>query len=194
MPVFRRRPFTLHRRQLIGSVLPALLLSSCGPDLPPLLATPAAPYRLGVGDEVRVITFGETQLTGRFRVNDSGEIAVPLLGLMQARGLTTAELESRIAAALRDRHLIRSPSVSVEVVAYRPIFILGEVNKPGQYPYQPGMTVLTVVAIAGGFTYRAVESHVRILRTITGTPVEGLASRGAYVQPGDVITVLERYF
>lgn len=183
-----------NRRQLIGSALSVLLLSSCAPGLPPLPTSQVGPYRLGVGDEVRIITFGETQLTGRFRVNDAGDIAVPLLGLVHAEGLTTAELEARVAALLRKQNLIKNPSVSVEVVAYRPVFILGEVNKPGRYPYEPGMTVLTVVAIAGGFTYRAVKGHVRILRTISGRPVEGTAPSSTYVEPGDVITVLERYF
>lgn len=184
----------LRRRRLIGSALATLLLSSCGPDLPPLPTTPTGPYRLGIGDEVRVITFGESQLTGQFAVNDSGYIAVPLLGLVPARGLTTAQLENRIATLLRRGNLIKNPSVSVEVTAYRPVFILGEVEKPGRYPYEPGMTVLTAVAIAGGFTYRAVKGHVRILRTNGGPAVEGVAPRNTYLEPGDVITVLERTF
>lgn len=184
----------LYRRRLIGTGLATLLLSSCGPGLPPLPNTPTGPYRLGIGDEVRIITFGETQLTGKFRVNDSGDIAVPLLGLVQARGLTTAQLENRIATLLRKRNLFKNPSVSVEVTSYRPVFVLGEVEKPGRYPFEPGMTVLTVVAIAGGFTYRAVKSHVRILRTNGGSTIEGTAPRGTYLQPGDVVTVLERTF
>jgi polysaccharide biosynthesis/export protein len=84
--------------------------------------------------------------------------------------------------------------VAVEVIAYRPIYVLGEVNKPGQYAYQPGMTVVTAAAVAGGFTYRAVEGYAAIVRTVGGKAIEGRASRQTFVQPGDVITVLERRF
>ena len=89
---------------------------------------------------------------------------------------------------------MRNPSVAVEVIAYRPIYVLGEVNKPGQYAYQPGMTVVTAVAVAGGFTYRAVEGYAAVVRTVEGKAIEGRASRQAFVQPGDVITVFERRF
>jgi polysaccharide export outer membrane protein len=133
-------------------------------------------------------------LTGEFRVNDSGAVALPLLGTIQAAGLTTAELERTIGADLVKAQLIRDPSVSVEVLAYRPIFVLGEVNKPGQYAYQPGMTVVTAVAVAGGFTYRAVEDRAAIVRSVDGKAVEGRAERQTYVQPGDVITIFERRF
>jgi polysaccharide export outer membrane protein len=90
--------------------------------------------------------------------------------------------------------LYRHPSVSAEVTIYRPIFILGEVSRPGQYPYQPGMTVVTAVAVAGGFTYRAVDDAFSIVRTTDGKPLEARAGRQDLVQPGDVITVYERRF
>jgi polysaccharide biosynthesis/export protein len=173
-----------------------LLLAACSPGsgLPPLPATQAGPYRLGVGDEMRVITFGEERLTGQFRVNDRGEIAVPLLGTIQADGLTTTELEHSIDRQLVAKKVLLNPSVSVEVLGYRPVFILGEVSKPGQYPYQPGMTVLTAVAVAGGFTYRAETHYASILRTTDDHAVEGRAPRGTEVHPGDVIDIPERYF
>ena len=151
-------------------------------------------YSLGPGDQVRIITFGEENLTGEFRVNDSGNIALPLIGAVHAAGLTSGELEAAVAAALRRGNLVHHPSVAVEVIAYRPIYVLGEVNKPGQYPYQPGMTVVTAAAVAGGFTYRAVEGYAAIVRSIEGKAVEGRASRQAFVQPGDVITMFERRF
>jgi polysaccharide export outer membrane protein len=143
---------------------------------------------------VRIVTFGEDRLTGQFAVDDSGKIAVPLLGVLPAVGLTTAELDNVIKQRLEDKKILVDPSVSVEVVGYRPIFVLGEVSKPGQYPYQPGMTVLTAVAVAGGFTYRAQTEDASILRQINGHAVEGRVPRGMDVQPGDVITVFERYF
>lgn len=181
---------------LAGAAL-ALALTGCAPgrDLPPLPpASVAAEYRLGPGDAVRLITFGEDQLTGEFRVSDGGTIALPLVGAVHAAGLTPSGLERAVAEALKRGNVLRNPSVSAEVIAYRPIFVLGEVNRPGQYPYQPGMTVVTAVAVAGGFTYRAVESYASVLRTTDGTAVEGRASRQTFVQPGDVVTVFERRF
>lgn len=174
----------------------ALLLASCsqGSGLPPLPGTPPGAYRLGPDDQVRIITFGEEQLTGQFRVNDRGIIAIPLLGAIPAAGATTAQLERTIEQRLKEKHVLLDPSVSVEVLTYRPIFILGEVEKPGQYPYQPGMTVLTAVAVAGGFTYRAETDDASILRTINAHSVEGRVPRGTEVLPGDVITVFQRYF
>jgi polysaccharide export outer membrane protein len=161
------------------------------PDLPP--AAPGA-YRLGPGDVVRLITFGEDSLTGEFRVSDSGLIALPLIGGMRASGLSPDVLATRVGEALVKANLLRAPSVSAEVIAYRPIFVLGEVSKPGQYPYQPGMTVVTAAAVAGGFTYRAIENYASVVRTLDGVAIEGKATRQSFVQPGDVITVFERRF
>ncbi len=186
-------PFRLSR--FVGLAL--LALASCGgpgSDLPLLPATGPVDYSLGPGDQVRIITFGEDTLTGEFRVNDSGNIALPLVGAVHAAGLTSAGLGSAVAAALRAANLVREPSVAVEVIAYRPIYVLGEVNKPGQYSYQPGMTVVTAVAVAGGFTYRAIDDYAAIVRTIEGKAVESKATRQSYVQPGDAITVFERRF
>jgi polysaccharide export outer membrane protein len=188
------RPF---RSVKVGVAAACLLLAACSPgsNLPPLAATPAGPYRLGVGEDVRVITFGEERLTGQFRVNDRGDIAVPLLGTIPASGLTTTQLEQSIAKQLTVKKVLLNPSVSVEVLQYRPVFILGEVAKPGEYQYQPGMTVLTAVAIAGGFTYRAETGYASISRvTDNGHAVEGRVPRGMEVRPGDVIDVFERYF
>jgi polysaccharide export outer membrane protein len=169
-------------------------VSGPGSDLPPLPTVGPTAYRLGPGDQVRIITFGEENLTGEFRVNDAGSIALPLVGAVRADGLTSGELEAAVAAALRRGNLVHHPSVAVEIVAYRPIYVLGEVNKPGEYPYHPGMTVVTAVAVAGGFTYRAIEDYAAIVRSVDGHAVEGKASRQAFVQPSDVITIFERRF
>ena len=186
----------LPRRFAFGCIMLLGLISCGGPgsDLPPLSTTSPESYRLGAGDQVRIITFGEESLTGEFRVSDSGNIALPLVGAVHAAGLTSDQLEASVAAALKRAKLVRDPSVAVEIIAYRPIFVLGEVNKPGQYPYQPGMTVVTAVAVAGGFTYRAIEGYASVVRTSDGTAIEARAVRQAYVQPGDVITVFERRF
>jgi polysaccharide export outer membrane protein len=182
---------------LAAAVLTAAL-GACGApgrNLPPLPAPIAAnDYHLGPGDRVRIITFGGEELTGEFRVNDSGDIALPLVGTVHAAGLTPHELEAATAERLRSSRLFRDPSVSAEVVSYRPIFVLGEVTKPGQFPYQPGMTVLSAVAIAGGFTYRAVDDTFSVVRTAAGKATEGRAARQTQLQPGDVVTVYERHF
>jgi polysaccharide biosynthesis/export protein len=176
-------------------LLPAL--AACGTPadrLSPIPDAGSTDYLLGPGDQVRIITFGGEQLTGEFRVNASGEIALPLLGNVRAAGLTSKQLEAAVVAALKRSQLYKDPSVSVEVIAYRPIFILGEVAKPGQYAYQPGMTVVTAVAVAGGYTYRAMDDVASIVRTVHGHAVEGRAARQTYVEPGDVITIYERHF
>lgn len=172
-------------------------LAGCGTpgdSLAPVPRADTTDYRLGPGDQVRIITFADEQLTGEFRVSDSGNVALPLLGRIHAAGLTPTQLEGQVAQVLRSRNLYKDPSVAVEVIGYRPVFILGEVNRPGQYPYQPGMTVVSAAAIAGGFTYRAVEDHASIVRTAEGRAVEGRAERQTFVRPGDVITIYERVF
>ncbi len=173
-----------------------LLFSGCAPgrDLPDLPAAASGAYQLGPGDVVRLITFDEAALTSEFRVSDSGTLALPLIGAVRAAGLSPDTLAAKINDALVKANLLRAPSVSVEVIAYRPIFVLGEVSKPGQYPYQPGMTVVTAAAVAGGFTYRAIEDYAAVVRTRDGAATEGKATRQSFVQPGDVITVFERRF
>lgn len=188
------RPLLSRRAGLVA--LAGLAVTGCNPgrDLPPLQPYVAGDYRLGVGDQVRIIVFGEDQLTGEFRVDDQGRIEVPLLGSVVAGGLTTPELGRSIATQLKQRKFLRDPSVSVEVAAYRPFFVLGEVARPGQYAYQPGMTVLTAVAVAGGYTYRAVTDYASIVRTRANVATTGRVSPAAFVAPGDVITVFERLF
>lgn len=181
---------------LSAGLLGLLLLTGCAPGrnvaaLPPYNGTI---YRLGVGDQLRVITFGEQSLSQEFRIGDGGNIAVPLLGNVAAAGLTSTELATRISDELRNRKLLRNPSVVVEVSAYRQVSVLGEVAKPGQYPYQPGMTMLTAIAAAGGFTYRSVEGYAYVVRDENTTTVDGKIAPQDYVKPGDVIKVYERLF
>ena len=190
-------------RRAAGALLAAplaltLALGACAPGagLKPLPDYSNRSYLLGGGDQVRIITYGEDQLTGEFRVDDQGNVALPLLGTVAVAGLSPEQMAGRIADELRRRKLLHDPSVSVEVLAYRPIFVLGEVAHPGQYPYQPGMTMLTAVAVAGGFTYRAVQGYAEDVRTTDprATPVEGRITPLSLIAPGDVINVLERRF
>jgi polysaccharide export outer membrane protein len=174
-----------------------LALSACEPgaNLQPLEAPPAnAPYQLSAGDQVRLITFDEQALSGQFTIDDSGNIALPLLGTLPADGLTTHQLADAISSALRSRKLLADPSVVVEVVKYRPIFVLGEVQHPGPYAYQPHTTLLSAVALAGGFTPRAVRDRAAVLRAGRTGSTEGTVGREGPIEPGDVVTIFERNF
>tara|TARA_R110000868_G_scaffold29049_3_gene108041 strand:- start:5006 stop:5608 length:603 start_codon:yes stop_codon:yes gene_type:complete len=155
-------------------------------------ATGTADYRLGSGDKLRVIVYGEQDLSGEFDVTGSGKISLPLIGQVQAAGLTLDEFENEIATKLKQGYLT-SPKVSVEVLNYRPFYIIGEVDKPGEYPYTSGMNVLNAVAVAGGFTYRANQDQVYITRG--GNEESAYASsQSVPVLPGDIVRVPERFF
>jgi protein involved in polysaccharide export with SLBB domain len=154
---------------------------------------PNTDYRLGVADKVRMIVFNEPTLTGEYLVNSNGDLAVPLVGDVKAAGRTTRDLQADIENRFRAGYL-RDPHVSIEVLTFRPFFILGEVQKPGQYPFSTGLTVLNAVATAQGFTYRADMHHVYIRSA--GEPGEHKyrLTSTTPVQPGDTIRIGERYF
>jgi len=150
-------------------------------------------YTLDSGDKLRVVVFGQDGLTNSYSVDAAGSITMPLIGSVLARGLTTDALSHHIADKLRQGY-IREPHVAVEIEAYRPFFILGEVTYPGQYPYVANMTVETAVAIAGGYTPRALHERVVISRTVDGQTVRVTVPVGTPVRPGDTVIVDERWF
>jgi len=150
-------------------------------------------YRLGTGDQVRVIVFGENDLSGEFFVDGAGYVSVPLIGEVQASGKTLVEFRAELESLLADGYLI-DPRVSAEVLNYRPFYILGEVENSGEYPYTDGLTVVNAVARAGGFTYRANERRVMIQRAGTTEEVQMELTPTLQVLPGDTIRVLERFF
>jgi polysaccharide export outer membrane protein len=163
-------------------------------DAPAAEATRVIPdYRLGPNDKVRVITFGEDALTGEFSVSAAGNVSLPLVGDVAAVGLTVPEFQHRVEAALRNGYL-KDPHVSVEVLTYRPFYILGEVTKPGEYPYTNGLTVLSAVATAEGFTYRANTKRVLIRRSDSNVEQEYPLTSTTPVAPGDTIRIRERFF
>jgi len=151
-------------------------------------------YRLGAGDKVRIIVFGEESLTGEYLVpGGEGKIAFPLVGDVAAGGKTVSELQAELESALRDGFL-KQPRVSIEVLEYRPFFILGEVMKPGEYPYTNGLTVLNAVATANGFTYRADTHKVFIRRANAAQEQQYQLTTSTPVEPGDTIRIGERFF
>jgi polysaccharide export outer membrane protein len=150
-------------------------------------------YRLGAGDKIRVIVFGEEALTGEFFVGGSGKVSLPLIGEVQAAGLTIKEFQAEVTTSLQEGYL-KDPKVSAEVLTYRPFYILGEVNKPGEYPYTNGLTVLNAVATANGFTYRANTKKVFVRHARDTSEHEYPLTTSTAVAPGDTIRIAERFF
>jgi len=150
-------------------------------------------YALDSGDKLRIVVFGQDGLTNSYGVDAAGSITMPLIGAVRARGLTVAELSAAIEARLRQGY-IREPHVAAEIEAYRPFFILGEVSFPGQYPYVANMTAETAVAIAGGFSPRALRTQVDLSRSVRGQTVRSTVPVTTPLRPGDTINVSERWF
>jgi polysaccharide export outer membrane protein len=155
------------------------------------VAAVKGPYLLDTNDRLRVVVYDQPNLTNLYEVDQSGQIAVPLIGDVAARGHTTNQIEAAITARLAKSYL-REPDVTVEVAEYRPFFALGEVGEPGQYPYVPGMTAETAIAAAGGYTDRANMRIARVSRTIDGKLHEFLIPVTEPIRPGDTIYVPER--
>jgi polysaccharide biosynthesis/export protein len=150
-------------------------------------------YRLDAGDRLRVVVYGQEGLTNTYAIDAGGAITMPLIGAVAARGRTTSGLAAEIAAKLRSGY-IREPSVAVEIEAYRPFFILGEVAAPGQYPYVPNMSVETAVAIAGGFSPRAKRDRVTLTHASEQGATRIVVPLGTAVAPGDTVLIGERWF
>ena len=168
------------------------------PDQPGAKSADPAPgevpgYKLGTGDKIRVTVFGEQDLSGEYEVDGSGNLRLNLVGQVKAAGLTLPEFEANVRKALEDGYL-KDPKVAAEVINYRPFYIIGEVNRPGEYPYSNDMTILNAVAKAGGYTYRANESNVYIRRNGDTKEVGVPADQTTKIYPGDVVRVPERFF
>lgn len=148
-------------------------------------------YLLGPGDQLRVNVYEEDDVSGEFEISDQGHISLPLIGPVQATGITLQELEKRVRLAFQDGY-IRDPKISIEVLNYRPFYVIGEVNAPGSYPYRSGLSVLTAVAMGGGYTFRADEDDITVKRagTTSGDPIK--VSPDTIILPGDVVRVGER--
>ncbi len=178
---------TVRRSLLTASVVLLMVLDS----------TPAKAaddhYQLSSGDKVKVLVFGQPDLSGEFQLDGTGRISLPLIKYIDAQGFTAEQLEDAIASKLRPGYL-NNPRVSVEVLNYRPFYIIGEVRNPGSYPYVNGITVVNAVAIAGGYTYRAKEDNVVIIRAKDPRKEKINATRETIVLPGEVIEVPERFF
>lgn len=200
--VLRSRVDSLVR---VSALLMLVALPACQSDGPgpsaaiaeatvaPAAATSETEYVLGTSDKLKIIVYGETDLTGEFEVDSSGAVDFPLVGRVQATGLTPQKFAAALTAALKAGYL-RDPKVSVQVLSYRPFFIMGEVVKPGEYPYRNGMNVVSAVATAGGYTYRADSGSIYLKRANEPQERKVPASPDIKVLPGDIVRIPERYF
>jgi protein involved in polysaccharide export with SLBB domain len=196
------RPVAPRRSPGYLAVAACVLLSACGgaaappatpADLERVRAAAAAPPRLQAGEKIRVTVFGENSLSGEYLIDPSGFVSLPLAGTIKASGLTQNELARDLEASLRSGYL-RDPKVTVSILEFRPFYILGEVEKPGSYPYSSGLNVMSAIATAGGTTYRASQSTVLIQRAGEGEMRSYDASTPIPILPGDIIQVPRRYF
>jgi polysaccharide export outer membrane protein len=204
-------------RVIVVSVIAALVLSGCmhrpGPTamvpagdldrlaygepdagprgVPTAITSPG--YHLDTGDRLRVVVYGQEGLTNSYAISAGGSITMPLIGAVPARGMTPAALAASIGGRLRNG-FIREPSVAVEIEAYRPFFILGEVAAPGQYPYVPNMSVESAVAIAGGFSPRAKRDEVTLTHPVPDGVFRTVVPLGTLISPGDTVLISERWF
>lgn len=177
---------------LVSILVAALSACATQPNVPDAVHTElVAPYQLDSGDQLRVIVFGQDDLSNTYMVDQAGALTMPLIGAIPARGRTTSEIAANVEARLRGGYL-RRPNVSVQVDKYRPFFAMGEVGVAGQYAFVPGMTVQQAIAVAGGFSPRADTNSVNVTRSIGGRVDSGTLSLSDPVLPGDTITVRER--
>jgi polysaccharide export outer membrane protein len=194
----RKTIFTAAMAGVFGFLVVALVsLASAGPAMaqvpaPAPTAGQDAHYTLDAGDRVRLLVFGQKELSGDFVVTGNGTLSLPLIGEVTVKGLTLRQTEAAIAEKLQPDYL-KNPRVSAEVINYRPFYIIGEVKNPGTYPYVNGMRIVNAVAIAGGYTYRANEREMRITRA-KGDGKPERVRPDTLVLPGDVVEVTERYF
>ncbi len=188
---------------LVPALLLGLALTSCAPSPEvgaartatahgPEAPIPVEDFKLAAGDKIHLSVYNEDSISGDYDIDAEGLISVPLAGLVKADGLTKAALESKVAEKLAP--LLKSPRVTIAVVSFRPFYVIGEVEKPGEYQFRNGLNVISAMAIAGGNTYRASQSYVLIQRGGVGEFREYAMSPAIKVYPGDLLKVPERFF
>lgn len=158
------------------------------------ISTLAQEYRLAAGDKIRLQVFGLDSFNNEYLIGDSGSLSLPMIDSIRVSGMTLAEVEGNIERRLAEQKILREPVVNAQHVQLRPFYIFGEVRNPGEYAYRPGTTVMSAVALAGGFTYRAANRSVAVTRTVGGSVITGSATQETKVQPGDRIRVFEKWF
>ena len=192
-------PSTIGALRRRGLFLGMFVLAACDSDSTPIVpiaaaGSPGDGSKLGPNDRLRITVFGQPTLTGEYTLDGNGVLAFPLIGNVPANGVTTSQLQQAIAAKLKPDYMV-NPNVSAEVITRRPFYVIGEVQKPGNYPYVSDMTALNAIAIAGGFTRRARKNDFYIRRLDKdGKVVRIEANVGTVLQAGDTLEVRERLF
>jgi polysaccharide export outer membrane protein len=190
-------------RRIIAACLCIALLGGCADPITQIaegnvaarpIGTAADAGGIQAGDQLKITLANDKDLTGTYTVSDAGIVTLPLLGAIQLAGYPAPQAADAIATALVSGGLFRNPTVTVEVLTLRPFYILGEVNKPGQYAYTPGISLFGAVATAGGYTYRANTGRVFIRKPNETAEREFMLDADIAVMPGDVIRIPERYF
>lgn len=192
-------------RQVAVALMLGLGLAACDPDAPMSVNTLQQPsqntqtirmaeYRLAPGDRVRVIVLSDPELSAEYEVDSAGMISVRMAGRQQVVGMTTTEVEELLRNRYRADNLLRVARLSVDLVARRPFYVLGEVGKPGSFPYVSGINVAQAVAIAGGFTRRASKVRMTIQRFNQTRGMEETVTEDTPLGPGDILRVPERWF
>jgi polysaccharide export outer membrane protein len=178
-------------------LLAGLALAGCGGPTNSMASLPSAPtgaYKVESGDQLLITVQDLDSAKGQYVVDDSGAISLPMIKDVVVRGKGFREIEDALENAYREARVLTNPLVTVQPGELRPFYVMGEVNKPGEYTYRQGMTVLAALSAAGGYTYRAKTGTVAIIRTANGQDVEERASEETPIQPGDRIRVYERWF
>lgn len=176
----------MHILRLVGATLLILLTSLAA-------AQQATNYELAPGDQIAISVFGQPDLSMAFTLSDNGALSYPFLGEIPVTGLTMPELEQRITEGLRGDYLI-NPEVTVSIKQYRPFFLNGEVNRPGSYLYQPGLTLEKALALAGGLSPRAARNKILVKRASASSDEAVVIKMSDPVHAGDVITVPQSFF
>jgi polysaccharide biosynthesis/export protein len=169
--------------------------SAGGSSLSPLpISASTQEYRLAAGDKIRLQVYGLDSFNQEYVIGDSGLLSLPMIGSLPVAGLTLAEVEQNVGRRLAEQKILREPVVNAQHVQLRPFYIMGEVRNPGEYAFRPGTTVMSAVALAGGFTYRASSRSVAVTRTVNGRELTGSATQETKIEPGDRIRVFEKWF
>jgi polysaccharide export outer membrane protein len=181
-------------------LLAGLQVAGCYTDYGPVeietrpISLAGVATHLQAGDKLKVTIYGEEALTGEYDVNPGGYVSMPLVGTIRAAGRTRSELERDIANRYRSGGFLQDPKVTVAVLQFQPFYIMGEAERPGEYPFRSGLNVHSAVAMAGGFTYRASRSSVLIRHAGEQVWREYSLTEPVPITPGDLIRVPERYF
>lgn len=177
---------------LTAALAPGCTSATAGLNTVPMIQ--ATEHQIEPGDKIRLAVLDLTGANGEYTIDQSGIISLPLIDDVKIAGLTLREAESAIEQVLLDKRILVRPSVTLQALSVRPVYILGEVGKPGEYTFKDGLTVFSVVSLAGGYTYRADTKSVMITRVVNGNKVTGKADENTIVMPGDQIRVVEKWF